>query len=203
MPPPQTDAARPDLTGFEVLLCVSGGIAAYKSATVVSRLVQRGCGVTVAMTRSARRFITPLTLRALSARKVHSSLWQAENPSDQQHLTLTEAADLVIVAPATANTIARARMGLADDLVSALLLSASSPILLAPAMNTRMWNNPIVRENVRALSKHGMRIIDPTEGWLACREIGAGRMAEPDDIVAHAAAILAAATPKSASEPKP
>jgi len=181
-----------DLSGYEVLVCVTGGIAAYKTATIVSRLVQAGAGVTVAMTAAARRFITPLTFRALTARPVYTSVWQAENPADQQHLSLTERADLVLVAPATANLIGKAAAGLGDDLVSTLLLSATSPILLAPAMNTRMWANPIVQNNVKRLREVGYQFIDPQEGWLACREIGAGRMAEPEDIVALAASTLRA-----------
>ncbi len=189
--------APDDLKDFEVLLVVCGGIAAYKSATIVSRLTQRACGVTVAMTRAARRFIKPLTFRTLSARPVYASLWGSERPADQQHLTLTEAADLVIVAPATANTLAKAATGLADDLVSTLLLSVNSPVLAAPAMNARMWQNPIVQRNVTTLKSAGWQIIDPGEGWLACRETGPGRMAEPEDIVERAAAMLRSKAPKS------
>lgn len=186
-----------DLTGYEALIAVTGGIASYKSATLVSRLVQRGCGVTVAMSRSARRFITPLTFRALSGRAVYVSPWQVENPADQQHLRLTECADLVIVAPATANVIGKAAMGLADDLVTTLLLSRSGPVLMAPAMNTRMWENPIVRQNVTRLREFGIEFIGPGDGWMACRAVGVGRMSEPEEIAEQAAAMLRRLPPKS------
>lgn len=193
--------ARPDLAGYEVLVAVCGGVAAYKSATLVSRLVQRGCGVTVAMTRAARRFITPLTFQALSARPVYYSIWQVENPADQQHLTLTEAADLLIVAPATANVIGKIANGLGDDLVTTLLLSAASPALFAPAMNNRMWANPIVQSNVSRLRSTGYHVMEPEEGWLACRAVGRGRMAEPETILEHATTLLRKSPPKRSAVP--
>jgi len=186
----------PDLSGREVLLAVSGGIAAYKAATVASRLVQRGCGVTVAMTRAARRFVTPLTFRALSGREVFTSTWKTLNPADQQHLTLTESADLIIAAPATADLLARAAAGMADDLVAALLLSRASPVLVAPAMNTRMWENPLVQQNVQKLRAAGYEFIGPGDGWMACRAVGVGRMSEPEEIVERAVQLLSASPPK-------
>ncbi|MCK6485927.1 MAG: phosphopantothenoylcysteine decarboxylase [Phycisphaerae bacterium] len=188
-----TNAANTeDLAGREVLLAVTGGIAAFKAATVASRLVQRGCGVSVAMTSAARRFITPLTFRALTGRPVYTSIWRTENPADQQHLTLTERADVFIIAPATADIIGRIAAGLGDDLVSTLALSVASPVLLAPAMNTRMWENPIVQRNLSALCALGWQVVEPGEGWLACRTVGKGRMAEPEEIVERAVQIMRA-----------
>lgn len=187
-----TPAAAPprDLEGREVLVGVSGGIAAYKSADLVSKLVQRGAGVTVAMTRSARRFVTPLTFQALSGRPVLTSLWADEQPGDVQHISLTGRADLVIIAPATANIIGKIAAGIADDVLTTLVISAASPALLAPAMNDRMWANPLVQENVTRLCKHGYSFVGPGEGWLACRSVGPGRMAEPIEIVEFAAGLL-------------
>ena len=117
---------------------------------------------------------TPLTFESLTARQVHSSLWDVSESHDPQHLKLTEAADLFVIAPATANILSKIAHGLADDLVSTMVLSAHCPVILAPAMNTRMWQNRIVQENVRQLSAHGYHMIQPGEGWLACRTIGEG-----------------------------
>lgn len=144
------------------------------------------------MSAAARKFITPLTFRALTARPVFTSLWQVENPADQQHLSLTEKSDLIIVAPATANIIAKAAAGIADDLVSTLLLSAASPVLMAPAMNARMWANAITRANVKRLRSAGVRMVGPGDGWLACRDVGPGRMSEPEEILAAADRLLRA-----------
>jgi phosphopantothenoylcysteine decarboxylase/phosphopantothenate--cysteine ligase len=194
--PTRADARRTvaqgAFVGREVLVCVCGGIAAYKTATVVSRLVQSGCGVTVAMTRAARRFIGPLTFQALSARPVYSSLWPAAQSGDIEHLTLGQTADLILVAPATANTLGKLAAGIADDLVSSALLGAACPVLLAPAMNTRMWQHPATRRNVQFLVDGGYELIGPDAGWQACREIGPGRMSEPDAIVQRVQSMLAA-----------
>lgn len=179
-----------DLTGYEVLVAVCGAIAAYKVCTVVSRLVQRGAGVTVAMTTSARKFVGPTTFQSLSGRKVLTSLWQATTDYDAQHIHITEQANLCIVAPATANVIGKIAGGIADDLVSTLLASVAAPVLLAPAMNTRMWENPFVRSNVARLKDTGFHLVGPCEGWLACRAVGVGRMAEPEEITAAAAELL-------------
>lgn len=190
---------RPDaslLSGYEVVVGVCGGIAAYKVASLVSALVQRGAGVTVAMTSAAQRFITPLTFQSLTARQVFTDLWEAENYHDPQHLNLTEAADLFIVAPATANMIGKMACGLADDLLSTMMLSAACPVLLAPAMNTRMWENPIVQKNLESLRSRGYQVTPPGEGWLACRTIGAGRMAEPQQILDQAIGLLRKSPPR-------
>ena len=180
------------LDGREVLLCVTGGIAAYKSADLASKLVQAGAGVTVAMTEAATRFVGPLTFVSLTRRAVYTSLWQAGEHHDPQHLSLTEGADLMIVAPATANFLAKAANGIADDLVSTLALSAwgACPILVAPAMNTRMWEAPATRANVARLTEWGVRFVGPGEGYLACGTTGLGRMAEVPDILAAAKEML-------------
>ncbi|HOF17803.1 MAG TPA: flavoprotein [Phycisphaerae bacterium] len=180
------------LSGREVLLCVTGGIACYKSADLASKLVQAGAGVHVAMTEAATQFVAPLTFQTLTARQVFTSLWQATEDFRSQHLSLTGSADLMIVAPATANFLAKMACGIADDLVSSLALSAQGacPILLAPAMNTRMWEAPPTRANVEKLRGWGVRFVGPEEGRLACDTVGPGRMSEPEDILARAIELL-------------
>lgn len=174
------------LAGYEVLVCISGGIAAYKTAVLVSQLVQLGCGVTVALTRNGRRFVGEVTFRGLTGRPVYTnaSMWHTGEQIHMRHLGLTEVADLVVVAPATANVIGKLASGIADDLVSTLLLGADSPVLLAPAMNERMWQHPAVRRNVAWLREAGFLFVGPEEGWLACRAIGPGRMSEPEVLLA-------------------
>jgi len=189
-------SATTDLSGYEVLACVCGGIAAYKVCEVVSKLVQRGCGVTVAMTRSARKFVGPTTFQALTGRRVLTGLWSADDPDDVQHIALTGTADLVLIAPATANIIGKIASGIADDVVTTLVISSASPVVLAPAMNDRMWANPIVQRNVAALQQHGFILVGPGEGWLACRSIGPGRMAEPGEILETVAAKLKSQPPR-------
>lgn len=173
-----------DLARYETLVCVTGGIAAYKTAALVSHLVQDGCRVTVAMSRNARRFVGPTTFRALTGRPVLTSQWHAADPGAMEHLRPTETADLVVVAPATANLLGKLAGGIADDLVSTLLLAADCPILLAPAMNRRMWAHPAVQRNVAWLRDHGCVLVGPEEGWLACGEVGPGRMSEPETLLA-------------------
>lgn len=185
------------LTGYQVVVCVTGGIAAYKAAALVSALVQNDCGVTVAMTRNARRFIGELTFRALTARPVLTSPWRAGDASDIAHLHAGETADLIVVAPATANCIGKLAGGIADDLVSAMLLGADCPVLLAPAMNTRMWQHPAVQRNIAFLRDAGVVLVGPEEGWLACRTIGAGRMAEPQAIAQAVSETLRSKPPRN------
>lgn len=184
------------LTGYEVLVGVCGGIAAYKVCEVVSQLVQRGAGVTVVMTRAARRFVGPVTFQALTGRRVLTSLWNADDPTDVQHIELTQRADLVLIAPGTADIIGKMAAGVADDLLTTLVVSAESPVLVAPAMNVRMWANPIVQRNVATLSEYGFRFVGPGEGWLACRSVGRGRLAEPAGIVDAVVGILKSNPPK-------
>jgi phosphopantothenoylcysteine decarboxylase/phosphopantothenate--cysteine ligase len=180
------------LADSEILVCVCGGIAAFKTAALVSQLVQAGCGVTVAMTRAARRFVGQTTFRALTGRAVHTSLWSSEASTDIQHLSLSERCDLIVVAPATANSIGKLASGIADDLVSSLLLGAACPVILAPAMNTRMWEHPAVRRNLALLRDWGFTLIGPDSGWQACRAVGPGRMSEPDTLFDAICSALAA-----------
>jgi phosphopantothenoylcysteine decarboxylase/phosphopantothenate--cysteine ligase len=190
----RTQATDMPLAGKSVLLCLTGGIACYKSAMVASRLVQAGSAVRVAMTAAAEKFITPLTFLALTGRQVYTSLWQASEDYDAQHLSLTGSADLMIIAPATADIMAKMACGIADDLVSTLALSAhgACPILIAPAMNTRMWLAPPTQDNLARLKGWGIHVIGPAEGRLACDTVGPGRMSEPEEIIAAAMRILLA-----------
>lgn len=183
-----------DLAGREIIVCVSGGIAAYKTCEVVSRLVQRGAGVTVGMTRAARKFVGPATFQALSGRPVLTSLWRPSDPTDVQHIAATEKADLFLVAPATANIIAKFAAGIADDIVTTLFTCVTSPVLLAPSMNDRMWGHPIVQRNLATLGELGCRTVGPDAGWLACRSVGAGRLADPQTIVDRAVELLTTAS---------
>jgi phosphopantothenoylcysteine decarboxylase/phosphopantothenate--cysteine ligase len=182
--------ASPSLEGREILVAVCGGIAAYKVAEVVSRLVQRGAGVTVCMTRAARRFVGPLTFQALSGRAVHTDAFGLIESSDPQHIGLTERADLMLVAPATNNIIAKVASGLCDDLVSLLICAAACPVVFVPAMNSRMWENRVFQRNLSTLRELGYEFIGPEEGWLACRHVGKGRMSDAQKIVGHIEEIL-------------
>ncbi len=182
-----------DLKDRNIVLAVTGGIACYKACTLVSRLAQAGATVTVLMTESAARFVAPLTFQSLSGRPVHTSLWQAEDHHDSQHIGTARQADLFIIAPATANTIARIAHGHCDDVVTtvACALPRTTPVLVAPSMNQQMWENPITQENVLKLKGTlGWRILGPAEGWQACRTSGAGRMVEPEEILAEVLNIL-------------
>lgn len=174
----------------EIVVAVCGGIAAYKAADLVSKLVQAGAGVTVCMTEHAREFIAPTTFQALTHRPVHTTMWNAPGEAILDHLKLTENASLMVVAPATANIIAKAAAGICDDLVSTMICASACRIVYAPAMNSRMWANPITQENVAKLKRVGHRFIGPEEGFLAERSVGPGRLAEPQAIVTQLAAIL-------------
>ena len=187
-----------DLTGYELLVGVGGGIAAYKVCHVVSRLVQRGCGVTVTMTAAGTQFVTPLSFQALTQRQVFTTMWATPGYYEPQHLSLSESADLFVVAPATANLIGKFAGGIADDLVSTLMIGRDCPALLAPAMNTRMWDNPIVQRNVTCLRECGFAFIEPGEGWLAERSFGRGRMAAPDVIIEAVVRLLKSKPPRRA-----
>ena len=179
-PPP---SAAPVLKGRELIVAVCGGIAAYKVADLVSKLVQLGAGVSVVMTAEAQKFVGSLTFEALSGRPVRTSAFELVDTSDPQHISLTERADLMLVAPATANVIAKVACGLTDDLVSLMISAAACPVVFAPAMNNRMWDHPIAQQNVARLQEIGYRFIGPEAGWLACRNVGAGRLTEPTQIV--------------------
>jgi phosphopantothenoylcysteine decarboxylase/phosphopantothenate--cysteine ligase len=181
--PPHPEPVPPALKGREVIVAVCGGIAAYKVADVVSKLAQLGAGVTVVMTAGAQKFVTPLTFEALSGRRVRTSTFDLVETSDPQHIGLTERADLMLVAPATNNIIAKVAHNLCDDLVSLMVCAAACPVVFAPAMNNRMWDHPIAQENFAKLAGLGYRFIGPEPGWLACRNVGVGRMSEPAKIV--------------------
>lgn len=174
----------------EILIGVTGGVSAYKTAAAVSRLVQDGLGVTVVMTRAAGEFVGPATFRALTGRKVYCEVFDADEMPLGPHIELARRAKLLCVAPATADYLAKAANGLADDLLSTLTLSLTGPLLVAPAMNTEMWAKPVVQRNVATLQGDGAVVIGPGSGWLSCRDQGAGRMAEPDEIVGAVKAAL-------------
>src|SRR5215208_5675891 len=190
--PLDTSLVPTALKGRELIIAVCGGIAAYKVADVVSKLVQLGAGVTVCMTEEAQRFVTPLTFEALSGRKVRTGTFDLVETSDPQHIGLTERADLMLVAPATNNVIAKVAHGLCDDLVSLMISAAACPVVFAPAMNNRMWDHPIAQENVAKLAAFGYRFIGPDAGWLACRNVGPGRLSEPQKIVDEVVKMLTA-----------
>ena len=167
-----------------ILLCVCGGIAAYKAAELVRRLRDAGAQVQVAMTDNAQRFIGAQTFQALSHRPVRTSLWDAQAEAAMGHLELARWAQRVVIAPATANTLARLAHGLADDLVSTLCLATTAPLAVAPAMNHVMWRHPATQANVETLRGRGVQVIGPNDGPLAEGESGPGRMAEPGEILA-------------------
>jgi phosphopantothenoylcysteine decarboxylase/phosphopantothenate--cysteine ligase len=173
------------LAGREIVVGVTGGIAAYKTAHLVSRLVQAGAGVSVVMTEHATRFVGPATFQTLTGRPVALDLFAAPEAYQADHVALADRADLVVVAPATADCLGKLAHGIADDLLSTLLLAIDVPLLVAPAMNVRMWNHPAVRENAALLRRRGVRFVGPEEGRLACGMSGKGRMAEPEAILAE------------------
>ncbi|MBQ6925862.1 MAG: hypothetical protein IJQ73_14590 [Kiritimatiellae bacterium] len=166
----------------KVLLGVTGSIAAYKAAELVRLLVRGGSEVQVVMTDAACQFVTPLTFQTLSRNPVHVGTFDPPAQWQPGHVSLAQWADLVLVAPASANTIAKMRFGLADNLLSSLLLATRSQIAVAPAMNDGMWTNPATQENIAVLRSRGVLVISPHEGALACGSVGPGRMAEPSDI---------------------
>lgn len=168
--------------GKHILLGISGGIAAYKSAELVRLLRKGGAEVRVVMTRSATQFICPLTFQALSGHPVHTELLDAETENAMGHIRLARWADILLIAPATANLIAKCSHGFADDLLSTLYLAANCPVYMAPAMNQAMWNKPVTQENIQKLKTHGVHIIGPDAGDQACGETGLGRMSEPSAI---------------------
>jgi phosphopantothenoylcysteine decarboxylase/phosphopantothenate--cysteine ligase len=169
-----------------VLLAVSGGIAAYKTPELVRALIRSGCAVRCAMTTSAREFVTPLVLQTLSGERVATELFDLSQEGEIGHVALADWAELLIVAPATANLLAKLALGLADDLVSTIALATTAPILMAPAMNVNMWRHPATQRNVAALRERGVRMVGPETGELACGWEGEGRMSEPDSIAAAA-----------------
>ncbi len=182
-----------ELQGKRIVLGVTGGIAAYKAAELVRLLGKEGVDVQVAMTGGAARFVTPTTFQALSGKPVFADQWDARMPNAMAHIDLSRQADLIVVAPASADFIARVAHGLADDLLATMVLARDCPLLLAPAMNRQMWENPATRRNVAQLAADGVHILGPASGEQACGEVGAGRMLEPEEIVEEVVAFF---TPK-------
>jgi phosphopantothenoylcysteine decarboxylase / phosphopantothenate---cysteine ligase len=172
------------MKGKTIVLGITGGIAAYKGAALCSKLTQAGIDVHVMMTEGACQFITPLTLQALSRNPVHTAVFDEKNPDVITHIDLADRADLILVAPATANTIAKMAHGFADDMLSSTLLAATCPVVVAPAMNVHMYEHPAVQHNLRLLAERGVRFIEPEMGQLACGYVAKGRLAEPESIVA-------------------
>ncbi|MBD8618156.1 bifunctional phosphopantothenoylcysteine decarboxylase/phosphopantothenate--cysteine ligase CoaBC [Sphingomonas sp. CFBP 13728] len=179
-----------------ILLIVGGGIAAYKAAELIRLLKTRGYAVRCVMTEAAHHFVTPMTLAALSEDKVYTTLWDLKDEAEMGHIQLSREADLIVVAPATADLMARMTAGLADDLATTLLLATDTPVLVAPAMNVRMWGHAATVRNVAQLRADGVTVMTPDEGIMACGEYGPGRLPEPPAIVAAIEAMLAPGPPK-------
>jgi phosphopantothenoylcysteine decarboxylase/phosphopantothenate--cysteine ligase len=179
------------MKGRELIVGVTGGVAAFKTAALVSQLVQAGASVTVVMSPAALQFVGAATFAALTGRPVRSDGFDQQSHPLGAHIELARQAELLCVAPATADFLAKIAHGLADDLLSTLYLSFTGKVLLAPAMNTQMWDKPVVQRNIRQLREDGAIFVDPEEGWLSCREQGVGRMGAPERVFAVIAAALA------------
>lgn len=181
-----------ELQGKRIVLGVTGGIAAYKAAELVRLLGKQGAEVQVAMTEGATHFVTATTFQALSGKPVYLDQWDARMPNAMAHIDLSRAADLIVVAPASADFLARIAHGMADDLLATMVLARDCPLLVAPAMNRQMWENPATQRNVLQLQADGVQILGPASGEQACGEVGAGRMLEPEEIVEEVVAFFAA-----------
>ena len=179
------------LSGKRILLIIGGGIAAFKSLDLIRRLRERGADVTPVLTRAGTEFVTPLSVAALSGSKVYTDLFDLTDEAEMGHIQLSRSADLIVVAPATADLMAKMAQGLANDLASTLLLATDTPVLVAPAMNVRMWQHPATQRNIATLKGDGVTFIGPNDGDMACGEFGPGRMSEPLEIVAAVEAKLA------------
>jgi phosphopantothenoylcysteine decarboxylase/phosphopantothenate--cysteine ligase len=187
--------AQQEFSGTRVALGVTGGIAAYKAIEVLRGLQRAGCEVRVTMTKHACEFIQPLTFRALSGSYVLVDDYAADNPDPIAHITFSQTIDLFIIAPATANTLAKLANGVADDFLSSTYLACTAPVLVAPAMNTVMWEHPATRRNLEKLREDGVHLIDPDAGEMACGTFGPGRLSEPESIVSAALDLLRQRTP--------
>jgi phosphopantothenoylcysteine decarboxylase/phosphopantothenate--cysteine ligase len=175
---------KSSLSGVDVLLGVSGGVAAYKAVELASKLTSAGAKVTTVMTQNACKFIQPRSFQAVTASMVYTSMWLDASEYKIEHIGLAEQARIVVVAPATANIIARMANGICDDLLSTTLCACwQKPVVVAPAMNENMWNNPAVQWNIKSLREMGFEIVGPETGRLACGSEGVGRMSEPQDIL--------------------
>lgn len=182
-----------ELIGKRIVLGVTGGIAAYKAAELVRLLGKQGAEVQVAMTEGATHFVTPTTFQALSGRPVYLDQWDARMPNAMAHIDLSRQADLMLVAPASADFLARITHGMADDLLATMVLARTCPLLVAPSMNRQMWENPATQRNMAQLAADGVALLGPASGEQACGEVGAGRMLEPEDILE---AVIAFFSPK-------
>lgn len=178
------------MNGREILLGVTGGIAAYKTADLCSKLAQAGAAISVVMTESATRFVGPTTFEALSGRPVYTGSFQPTEHFRGEHIGLAQRAEIFVVAPATAHFLAQAANGFAADLLSTLVLTVTCPLVIAPAMNCEMWAKKSVQRNVSQLQDDGATIVSPGSGWLSCGQVGAGRMAEPVEILAAIRKVL-------------
>ena len=176
------DGGKLMTTGKRVLLIISGGIAAYKSLELIRRLKDAGIVVVPVITPSAAEFVTPLSVSALSGEKIYTDLFDLTDEAEMGHIQLSRVADLIVVAPATAHLLARAAQGQADDLATTVLLATDTPVLMAPAMNVRMWDHPATQRNYEQLVRDGVQFVGPNKGSMACGEYGSGRMAEPSEI---------------------
>src|SRR5215468_4825776 len=183
------------LRGKRILLIVAGGIAAFKSLELIRRLRERGAAVRCVLTEAGARFVTPLSLQALSEDRVYSDMFSLTDESEMGHIELSREADLLVVAPGTANLLARMAGGLADDLAATVLLATDKPVLVAPAMNVRMWTHAATAANVATLKGRGIHFVGPNDGAMACNEYGPGRMSEPEEIVAAIESLLTPAQP--------
>ncbi|WP_432800175.1 flavoprotein [Poriferisphaera sp. WC338] len=185
---PLSNSAEKCLAGKRVLVALTGGIACYKVCTLVSRLVQNDADVRVMMTEAATKFVGPMTFQSLSGNPVMTSLWDTGENPDAEHIGLARWCDLVVMAPASANSIAKMVHGIADSFVSTVMLAVpkETPMVIAPAMNADMWENAATQRNMSLLKElyPQVRLVGPEEGWQACRAVGYGRMSEPEDIVA-------------------
>src|SRR5580700_496950 len=179
------------LRGKSVLLIIGGGIAAYKSLELVRRLRERGVRVRAILTRAGAEFVTALSVSSLTGEKTYQDLFSLTDEAEMGHIQLSRAADLLVVAPATADLMAKLAHGHANDLASTALLATDKPVLMAPAMNVRMWNHPATQRNLAQLGNDGVLFVGPDEGEMACGEFGPGRMAEPLEIVAAMEHVLA------------
>ncbi|MBT6191886.1 MAG: bifunctional phosphopantothenoylcysteine decarboxylase/phosphopantothenate--cysteine ligase CoaBC, partial [Tateyamaria sp.] len=171
------------LTDKRILLILTGGIAAYKGLDLIRRLRARGAQVTPVLTRAAEQFVTPLAVSALAGQKVYRDLFDLTDEAEMGHIQLSRSADLILVAPATADIMAKMAQGRADDLASTLLLATDTPVMIAPAMNVRMWEHAATQRNLAQLRNDGVAVIGPNDGDMACGEFGPGRMSEPLEIV--------------------
>ena len=172
-----------NINNKKILLIICGGISAYKSLEVIRLLKKRGAIVKTILTKSAKEFVTPLSVSSLSQEKVYDDLFNAENEAEMDHISLSRWSDLILVAPATANTISKLSVGSSDDLASTVMLASNKDIFLTPAMNVRMWEHPSTKENLNKLKKYGYKIIGPEIGDMACGEFGEGKMTEPNEII--------------------